>query len=84
MILPAGWICARWASAPWNAWSRWAHGWLWRPHRLARILDRILAVSGSHFRAVESGQMSLFGAHTGVVEDITLPPVTMDISRREF
>ncbi len=50
---------------------------------LLESLDRILAVSGSHFRAVESGQMSLFGAHTGVVEEITLPPVSMDISRRE-
>jgi len=46
-------------------------------------LDRILAVSGSHFRAVESGQMSLFGAHTGVEEEITLPPVSLDISQRE-
>jgi DNA polymerase III subunit alpha len=29
------------------------------------------------------GQMSLFGAHTGVVEEIVLPPATGEISRRE-
>ncbi len=46
-------------------------------------LDRIMAVSAAHFRAAETGQMSLFGAHTGVVEEISLPKVKDDISRRE-
>jgi DNA polymerase-3 subunit alpha len=37
-------------------------------------LDRIVAASTSHFRAIESGQMSLFGAATGVqAESISLP-----------
>jgi DNA polymerase-3 subunit alpha len=36
-------------------------------------LDRIIAISASHFRAAESGQMSLFGAIVGVEEEITLP-----------
>jgi DNA polymerase-3 subunit alpha len=47
-------------------------------------IDRIIAVSASHFRAVEMGQMSLFGAHTGVTEDIVLPNATTEVSRREI
>jgi DNA polymerase-3 subunit alpha len=47
-------------------------------------LDRILSVSTSHFRAVDSGQMSLFGMHTGIMEEITLPKVTGEVSRREI
>ncbi len=50
---------------------------------LLEALDRIMAVSTSHFRAKEMGQMSLFGALTGVVEEITLPEVVGEISRRE-
>jgi DNA polymerase-3 subunit alpha len=46
-------------------------------------LDRILSVSTSHFRAADAGQMSLFGLHTGVMDEITLPKVTGEISRRE-
>ncbi|MGD9093356.1 MAG: DNA polymerase III subunit alpha, partial [Anaerolineales bacterium] len=47
-------------------------------------LDQIIAVSASHFRAVEAGQMSLFGEHSGIVEEIRLPPVMSDINRREI
>jgi DNA polymerase-3 subunit alpha len=47
-------------------------------------LDRIIAVSTSHFRAVESGQMSLFGAHTGVQDEIQIPPASIEVSRREI
>jgi DNA polymerase III subunit alpha len=47
-------------------------------------LDLILSISASHFRASDAGQMSLFGAHTGVTEEITLPKVTAEISRREI
>jgi DNA polymerase-3 subunit alpha len=50
---------------------------------LLEALDRIMALSTSHFRAKEMGQMSLFGAHTGVVEEITLPDTVGEISRRE-
>jgi DNA polymerase-3 subunit alpha len=50
---------------------------------LLEALDRIVAVSTSHFRAKEMGQMSLFGALTGVVEEITLPEAVGEISRRE-
>ena len=47
-------------------------------------LDRILSVNNSHFRAVESGQMSLFGAHTGVEEEIALPRDAAQVSKREI
>lgn len=50
---------------------------------LLEALDRIIAVSSARFRAKESGQLSLFGAHTGVVEELVLPPVNGEISRRE-
>jgi DNA polymerase-3 subunit alpha len=51
---------------------------------LLPALDRIIAVSAAHFRATESGQMSLFGAHTGVTEEIHLPALTMESSRKEI
>ena len=38
-------------------------------------LERIVAISSNHFRAAEAGQLSLFGAVTGVTETITLPDV---------
>jgi DNA polymerase-3 subunit alpha len=49
---------------------------------MLEALDRIVAVSSSHFRAAEAGQLSLFGIHTGVTESITLP-LTPDADRRE-
>ena len=50
---------------------------------LLEAMDRVIAVSASHFKAAESGQLSLFGEHTGVVHKIQLPPVSYQISRRE-
>ncbi len=50
---------------------------------LIASLDRLVAISSNHFRAVEAGQMSLFGAVTGVTESITLPDV-QDVDRREM
>ena len=49
---------------------------------LLEALDRIVAVSTSHFRAAEAGQLSLFGNATGVTENITLPLVP-EADRRE-
>jgi DNA polymerase-3 subunit alpha len=46
-------------------------------------IDRIISVSTAHFRAKEMGQMSLFGAHSGVVENISLPGAPAEIGRRE-
>ena len=46
-------------------------------------LDRIVAISGNHFRAADAGQMSLFGAATGIVEEIHLPEVK-NVDKREM
>jgi hypothetical protein len=50
---------------------------------LLASLDRVVAVSNSHFQAVKAGQMSLFGAETGVTESIVLPEVN-DVDTREM
>jgi len=50
---------------------------------LLASLDRFVAISSNHFRAAEAGQMSLFGAGTGVSESITLPDVS-NVDRREM
>jgi len=49
---------------------------------MLEALDRLVAVSSSQFRAAEAGQLSLFGAHTGVTESVNLPLVP-DADRRE-
>lgn len=51
---------------------------------LLEAVERIAAISAAHFRAAESGQMSLFGAMTGVTEEIVLPPASGEINRREM
>jgi DNA polymerase-3 subunit alpha len=50
---------------------------------LLASLDRVVAVSNSHFQAIRAGQMSLFGAETGVTENIVLPEVN-DVDKREM
>ena len=50
---------------------------------LLASLDRIVAISSNHFRAADAGQMSLFGAATGIIEEITLPEVK-DVDKREM
>ncbi|MEI8132152.1 MAG: DNA polymerase III subunit alpha [Leptolinea sp.] len=49
---------------------------------LLQALDQIISVSGSHFKAAESGQMTFFGTIQGVEEHIALPMVA-EIDRRE-
>ena len=49
---------------------------------MLEAVDHIIAVSSSHFRAAEAGQMSLFGGTTGVTESIRLP-IVPDADRRE-
>jgi len=51
---------------------------------ILEMLDRIIGISSSHFRAAEAGQLSMFGAHTGVEEDIVLPYATFEVSQREI
>jgi DNA polymerase III subunit alpha len=50
---------------------------------LLAAIDRILAISSNHARAVEAGQLSLFGTGTGVDETISLPPVE-HVDKREM
>jgi DNA polymerase-3 subunit alpha len=50
---------------------------------LLDAMDRIMSISASHFKAADSGQMSLFGPQTGLVQAIELPPSTTDVTRRE-
>lgn len=51
---------------------------------LLQNLERIIAVSGSHFRAAEAGQMSLFETAATISEEITLPPLSGKEDRREL
>ncbi len=46
-------------------------------------LDRIVSISSAHFRAADIGQLSMFGATSGVVEQIHLPEVK-DVDKREM
>ncbi len=46
-------------------------------------LDRIVAISSNHFRAADAGQMSLFGATSGIIEEINLPEVK-DVEKRDM
>ncbi|MBE9524856.1 MAG: DNA polymerase III subunit alpha [Chloroflexi bacterium] len=50
---------------------------------LLEMLDRLLSISASHFKAADAGQMSMFGGETGFTETIHLPPSVADISRRQ-
>jgi len=50
---------------------------------LLASLDRIVAISNTHFRAADAGQMSLFGAATGVIEELQLPEVN-NVDKREM
>jgi DNA polymerase-3 subunit alpha len=49
---------------------------------LLDALDRVSAFSASYYRAKEVGQMSFFGAQTGVEENLHLPPAVSDVPRR--
>ena len=43
---------------------------------LLEVMDRIVAISTSHFKAASSGQLSIFGMVESVVEEIVLPQAT--------
>jgi DNA polymerase-3 subunit alpha len=53
-----------------------------RPSLLESI-DQLVSFSSSHFRAVEMGQMTLFGPDTGLQEQFTLRKSTLQVSHRE-
>jgi DNA polymerase-3 subunit alpha len=46
-------------------------------------LDQIVSISSSYFAAADTGQMSMFGAQTGLVENIELPSIDVEVTRRE-
>jgi hypothetical protein len=48
------------------------------------ILDQIISISSSHFRASDAGQMSMFGAATGLSDEIILPRLAPEANRREL
>ncbi len=54
-----------------------------RPALLA-ALDQVMAASASHFRAAEAGQMSLFGASTGVQAQAIHLPENVKMDRKEL
>ncbi len=51
--------------------------------RLLAGLDRIMAISAAHFRAVSMGQLSLFGGLSGAVDSIILPDAP-EVDRRQM
>jgi len=50
---------------------------------LLASIDRIVAASASHFRSLESGQLSLFGAATGVQAETIQLPAGITVDRKE-
>jgi len=50
---------------------------------LLASLDRIVGISNSHYQAIRAGQMTLFGAESGITENIFLPEVN-DVNQREM
>ena len=50
---------------------------------LLHSIDRLTSFSSAHFRAVEIGQMTLFGPDTGLQEEFTLGRATSEASYRE-
>jgi DNA polymerase-3 subunit alpha len=48
------------------------------------VLDQILSISASHFRASDAGQLSMFGAGSAISDEITLPKSTLEANRREI
>jgi len=47
-------------------------------------MDRVCAISESHFRAEESGQLTFFGAENGLKEEIRLPKIPPLESREKL
>jgi DNA polymerase III subunit alpha len=51
---------------------------------ILEVLDRLMSTSSSHFRAIDAGQMSLFGGSLEVVDEIKLPETDLIVDRREI
>ena len=50
---------------------------------LLQVMDSMVSISGSHFSAAESGQLSIFGGEAGVAEDLHLPESSCWLDPRE-
>lgn len=50
---------------------------------LLDAMDHIMSYSASHFRAIDVGQLSLFGEATGIEERLTIPEASYDVPRRQ-
>ena len=50
---------------------------------LLQIMDRVISVSASKFQAEEIGQMSFFGADSGLTQSIHIPDVDPEYNKRE-
>jgi DNA polymerase-3 subunit alpha len=50
---------------------------------LLQIMDRSIAISAAQFQAADAGQLSFFGADSGLVQNIILPDVDPEYNRRE-
>jgi DNA polymerase-3 subunit alpha len=50
---------------------------------LLSILDQIISISTSHFKAADAGQLSMFGASSGLSDEIILPRMAQEVNRRE-
>jgi DNA polymerase-3 subunit alpha len=48
------------------------------------VLDQVTAISASHFRAANKGQLSIFGAAEGVEERIVLPTIGPEDTREQL
>ena len=51
---------------------------------LLQVMDSMVSISGSHFRAAECGQLSIFGGESGVAEDLHLPEAAMVDPREQL
>ena len=48
------------------------------------VLDQILSINASHFRASDLGQISMFGAASGISDEVVLPRGMLETNRREI
>ncbi len=50
---------------------------------LLQVMERAISISSTQFQAAEEGQLSFFGADSGIVQKIEIPKVDPDYNKRE-
>jgi DNA polymerase-3 subunit alpha len=50
---------------------------------LLQVMEKAISISSSQFQAAEEGQLSFFGADSGIVQKIEIPKVDPDYNKRE-